>query len=130
MTNLYVACDLGCEVGRVMVGTLHQGQLMVSEAHRFESLAVKANDSLEWNVGQIYQELVESFHGIAKQDVPIHGISCTSWGGDYLLFESDGSLLPPAIHYREPSGGAGLQKVLSKVPWEQVYEETGLQQMP
>ena len=130
MTNLYVACDLGCEVGRVMVGTLHQGQLMVSEAHRFDNLPVQANDSLEWNVGQIYQELVESFHGIAKQDEPVHGISCTSWGADYLLFESNGSLVPPAFHYRDPRTAAVVQKVLSKVPWEEVYSETGVQQLP
>src|ERR1051326_5236214 len=130
MTNLYVACDLGCEVCRVMVGTLHKGNLMVSETHRFENVPVQANDSLEWNIGQIYQELVDGFRGIGKQEEPVHGISCTSWGADYLLFESNGSLLTPAFHHRDPRTESVFKKVLSKVPWENVYAETGWQKLP
>jgi len=129
MTNLYVACDLGSEVGRIMVGTLHQGQLMVSEAYRFENLPVQSKEALEWNIGQIYQELVEGFRGIGKQDEPVHGISCTSWGADYLLFEANGSLLTPAFHHRDPRTEAVVQKFLSKVSWEEIYAETAVQQL-
>jgi rhamnulokinase len=113
-----------------MVGTLHKGNLMVSETHRFENVPVQANDSLEWNIGQIYQELVDGFRGIGKQEEPVHGISCTSWGADYLLFESNGSLLTPAFHHRDPRTESVFKKVLSKVPWENVYAETGWQKLP
>jgi len=130
MTNLYVACDLGCEVGRVMVGTMHKGTLMVSESHRFDNTPVQAEASLEWNIGQIYQELVEGFRGIGRQEEPVHGISCTSWGADYLLFESNGSLLTPTFHHRDPRTASMVKKVLAKVPWENVYAETGMQQLP
>jgi rhamnulokinase len=113
-----------------MVGTLHQGQLMVSESHRFENTPVQTGDSPEWNVGHIYQELVEGFRGIGRQEEPVHGISCTSWGCDYLLFESNGSLQPPAFHHLDSGNASAVDKFLSKVPWETVYNETGVQRRP
>ena len=42
----YIACDLGAESGRVMLGHLEGGQLQLEEIHRFPSAAVGCNRGL------------------------------------------------------------------------------------
>ena len=130
MNRFYVACDLGVETGRVMLGTLHKDKLTISEVRRFQNTPVKEKNSLLWNIPQLYQELLTALREISVYEEPIDGVSCSSWGADYLLFESDGTLVPPAYHRNDPRTAAGMEQVLSKVPWEIIYEETGVQKLP
>ena len=59
MSNFYVACDLNAECGRVMLGTLNQGALTVSEVRRFQNLPITDKDSLQWNIPELYQEILD-----------------------------------------------------------------------
>src|SRR5207249_4424160 len=122
----YVACELGAEIGRVMLGTLNHGELKVSEVHRFDNQPIREKDSLQWNIPQLYQDLLDGFRTIAGYEEAIDSISCQSWGADYLLFESDGSLITPAYHQADSRTDSIMKKVLSKIPLETVYEETGV----
>jgi len=130
MSNFYVACDLGAESGRVTVGSLNQGKLALSELHRFPNIPIREKDSLYWDIPQLYQELLEGLRKVAVREDPIHSVSCDSWGVDYLLFEPDGSLITPTFHYRDPRSRVGSKEVLSKVNWELIYVETGIQNLP
>src|SRR3989442_6475820 len=130
MTTYYIACDLGAESGRVMAGTLNKGKLMMSELHRFPNNPIHDKESLYWDIPQLFQETLVGLRKVAQREDPIAGVSCDSWGVDYLLFESDGSLITPTYHYRDPRGEAGMRKVLAKVPWETIYAENGIQKMP
>ena len=129
MSN-YVACDLGAEAGRVWLGTLQDGQLTMSEVRRFENLPVGDKDSVHWNIPQLYHEMVDGLRGIGSYEEPIDSVSCNSWGADYLLFQPDGALITPTYHCSDPRTKSATKKVFSKVPWETVYEETGVQQGP
>ena len=128
MSNFYVACDLGAESGRVMLGTLREGELTLSEIRRFQNLPIQENDSLQWNIPQLYQETLDGLRGIAAYEEPIDSISCNSWAADYLLFEPDGSLITPTYHRREPATESEMKKVFSKVSREDIYGETGVPQ--
>lgn len=130
MSNYYVACDLGAESGRVSVGFLNKGKLQVSELHRFPNVPVREKDSLYWDIPQLYQEMIEGLRKVAVREDPIASVSCDSWAVDYLLFDSDGSLITPTYHYRDPRSQAGMKEVLSRLGWETIYAETGIQQLP
>ena len=41
MPTHYIACDLGAESGRVMLGSLESGKLALEEIHRFPNITVK-----------------------------------------------------------------------------------------
>ena len=41
-THRYIACDLGAESGRVILGTLQEGLLTLEEMHRFPNDPVQA----------------------------------------------------------------------------------------
>jgi rhamnulokinase len=130
MSKFYVACDLGAKSGRVMLGTLNQGSLTLSEVRRFQNLPIKEKDSLQWNIPQLYQETLDGLRAVGTYEEAVESISCDSWAADYLLFEADNSLITPAYHFRDPRTKEGMQKVLSIVPREALYQETGVCPLP
>lgn len=125
MNHFYVACDLGREKGRVVVGTLHQEQLTVSEIRRFENEPLEEKGERQWNIPQLYHEVLEGLRSAGSYDEPVDSLSCTSWSGDYLLFQSDGTLITPSYLPGASRNEAGMKTVASKVGWDVVYEETG-----
>ena len=130
MTTNYVACDLGAESGRVIEGTLNKGKLLLSELHRFPNQPIQDKTSLYWDIPKLFQETLIGLRKVAQREDPVAGVSCDSWGVDYMLFEADGSLITPTYHYRDPRSQAGMKEALAKVPWETIYAETGIQKMP
>lgn len=130
MNNHYVACDLSADSGRVVLGTLRDGELSISEVHHFPNEPVEQDGALQWNIPQLYQETIEGLKLIGSFEETIDSVSCNSWGSDYLLFGSDGSLITPTYHHGDRRSEDGMKKVFSKVPWETIYGETGVQQMP
>lgn len=126
MSKFYVACDLSADCGRVLLGILNQGALTISEVRRFPNVPITEKDSLQWDIPELYQETLAGLRAIGTYEEAVDGISCDSWASDYLLFEADSSLITPTYHHRDPRSGEGVQKVLSIVPRETLYEETGV----
>lgn len=125
MSRLFVAVDLGEDLGRVFLGTLHKGQLTLSEAHRFHNLPLREKKEVLWDVAQIYQDTLNGMLNVGLYDEPVDGVSCTSWGGDYLLFHSDASFIPPTRHHADPRTFEGRKDLLAKYSLESIYDETG-----
>jgi rhamnulokinase len=130
MSNFYVACDLNAECGRVLLGTLNQGSLTVSEVRRFQNVPITHKDSLQWDIPRLYQETLDGLRAIGTYEEAVDGISCDSWAADYVLFESDSSLITPTYHHSDHRSREGMQKVLAKVPPQVIYEETGVWPVP
>jgi rhamnulokinase len=130
MTTHYLACDLGAESGRLMLGTLREGRLTLEELHRFPNGPIKADGSLHWDIPKLFEELIVGLRKAAARQLPIASISCDSWGVDYLLFAEDGSLLSPTFHYRDPRTARGVHNAYAKVDWPTIFAETGIQFMP
>lgn len=126
MTRFYVACQLGLREGRIMMGTLHKGGLTMSEIRRFPNVLLEEKGVRQWDIPHLYQEILEGLRFAGGYDEPVDSLSCTSFGGDYLLFQSDGSLITPALHPEADRNGDGTKAVLSKVPYETIYGETGV----
>jgi rhamnulokinase len=126
MSKFYVACDLSAESGRVLLGILNQGALTISEVRRFQNVPITEKDSIQWDIPQLYQEVLAGLRAIGTYEEAVDGISCDSWASDYLLFEADSSLITPTYHHRDPRTGEGMRKVLSIVPRKVLYDETGV----
>jgi rhamnulokinase len=126
----YLACDLGAESGRLMLGTFANGRIALEELHRFPNTPLKAGGSLHWNIGALFAELKAGLKKAAARNVPVASISTDSWGVDYALFDANGAMMPPVFHYRDPRTAHGVERTQSLVPWENIFGETGIQHMP
>ena len=128
-STYYLACDLGAESGRLMLGALENDRLSLEELHRFPNTPVASGDSLHWNWTALVAGLREGMRLAAARNVPIASISTDSWGVDYVLFDAAGRAMEPVFHYRDARCQRGVEAVYSKVDWNTVFSETGIQFM-
>jgi rhamnulokinase len=129
MATHYLACDLGAESGRVMLGTLDAGRISLAELHRFPNVPVKAGGALHWNIDALFAELRAGLKKAASTKLPIASLSTDSWGVDYVLYDQQGEILPPVWHYRDARTARGVENVKTRVDWPTIYSETGIQFM-
>lgn len=128
-THHYVACDLGAESGRVILGTLANNRLTIEEVHRFPNGPVRIGTSLRWDLLQIFRELTHGLAQIGTRGIPVAGISCDSWGVDYVYLHAGEPMLGVPFHYRDSRTDGACEKAFSVVPAEEIYAETGIQFM-
>ncbi len=95
--NHYIACDLGAESGRVMLGRLEDGRLEIEELHRFPSAAVRVFGTLRWDVLRIFEELKIGLRAVAQRNLPIASLSVDSWGVDYVLLNAVHPVSCPSV---------------------------------
>ncbi|MEX1118290.1 MAG: rhamnulokinase family protein [Terrimicrobiaceae bacterium] len=126
----YLACDLGAESGRVMLGTLSDGKITLKEYHRFPSAVVTIGGSLRWNILQIFEEIRVGLRAAAKEGLPISAVSTDSWGVDYVLIKEGEPCLTIPFHYRDGRTDDGFARVFAKVAKDAIFESTGIQFMP
>jgi rhamnulokinase len=129
MATHYLACDLGADSGRLMLGTLDSGKISVEELHRFPNGPVKTSGALHWNIDGLFAELKNGLKKAAAKNLPIASISSDSWGVDYVLLDDRGIVMQPAWCYRDSRTAYGVENVRAKVDWPATYAETGIQFM-
>lgn len=125
----HLACDLGAESGRLILGTLTEGRLELEEIHRFPNGAVSREGSLNWDIDALTASIREGLAKVGRRGLPVESISTDSWGVDYVLVDRDGRILKPVYHYRDARCQRGLQRVHACVSQETIFEETGIQFM-
>ena len=124
----FVACDFGAESGRLILGSLEQGQLKLEELHRFENPQVKAIGHYHWDILHLFRELK---NGLARASALGHknltGIGVDTWGVDFGLLDEDGQLLDNPVCYRDPRTEGIMEEVFKLVSRREIYSITGIQ---
>jgi rhamnulokinase len=130
MSTHYLACDLGAESGRLMIGTLNDGKLSLQELHRFANTPVQSSHGLVWDIERLQSELRTGLSRAGALKLSISSISADSWGVDYVLFDCEEHIIAPTFHYRDTRTKRGVEKVLARIDWPSIFAETGIQFMP
>lgn len=128
-TYHYIACDLGAESGRVMLGTLKDQRLSLEEIHRFPNGAIAVCGSLRWDALRLFDELKTGLRKAAARGVPIAGISTDSWGVDYVLIKGNEPMLTAPYQYRDARTDHMYDAISKKVALDTVFDESGIQFM-
>ncbi len=129
MPTHYLACDLGADSGRVILGTLANGKISLEELHRFPTGATKVGAALHWEFDRLLNELKTGLKKAAAKNLSIASISTDSWGVDYVIYDERGLPLSPVWCYRDARTERGVETVREKVEWPVIYAETGIQFM-
>ncbi|GCD89891.1 rhamnulokinase family protein [Nocardioides sp. LS1] len=124
-----VAVDLGATSGRVMVAEVGPDTLELTEVHRFPNGAVEVGGSLHWDVLGLHREILTGVRAAAAAG-PVHGIGIDSWAVDYGLLDESQQLLGNPHSYRDSRTDGVAAQVLNKVDATELYERTGVQQLP
>lgn len=129
MPTHYLACDLGADSGRVILGTLDDGKISLEELHRFPTGATKVAGALHWDFDRLLNELKTGLKKAAARKLPIASISTDSWGVDYVLYDERGLPMKPVWCYRDSRTAQGVETVKEKIEWPLIFAETGIQFM-
>src|ERR1700722_5619625 len=126
----FLACDLGAESGRAMLGTLDGGKLTLVERHRFATPNGRMLGRYHWNLLSLWDELKTGLRkSCADLSGELAGIGVDTWGVDFGLVASTGEILGNPMMYRDPSTGAAWERTLARIPREKIFDATGIQLM-
>lgn len=128
-TPAMAAVDLGASGGRVIAGEVSRGRLALHEVHRFPNIPVTVNGTLHWDLLRLYAEILAGLRTAAR-NFDLASVAIDSWGVDYGLLDADGALLGNPVHYRDQRTAGVAEQVLSRISSGELYEATGIQQLP
>lgn len=127
MLPSFLAFDIGAESGRAIAASLGDGRLRLDEVHRFANTPVTAGGSLHWDMPALQREIA---HALSRLTAPITSLGIDTWGCDYALVGADGALLEPPFHYRDRRTDGVMDRVLTRIGRDRIYDITGIQFLP
>jgi len=129
-TTYYLACDLGAEDGRIVLGILNEGQLALEEIHVFSNRARQTSGHLCWDLTALEEEILIGIEKAARLELPISGLSASSSGFDYVLLDGHNRPLQTLSCGGNGCGPSDTARLLEKLPLATIYAETGIPLMP
>jgi rhamnulokinase len=122
----YAAVDLGATSGRVVAGSLRDGRVKLTEAHRFDNRPVRLPDGLRWNLLHLFTEVIAGLRRAGS----LAGVGVDTWGVDYALLDARDRVLGLPFHYRDDRTTGMIERAFERIPAEELYATTGIQTMP
>ena len=129
-THHYLGIDLGAESGRVMLGTLQDGRLILEELHRFANGAVRLAGTLRWDVLRLWEEIKSGLRKAAQRGLRYESVSADSWAIDYVLMRKAEPMLRAPYCYRDARTAQTYDALKVQLGEEHIYQQTGVQFMP
>jgi rhamnulokinase len=123
------AIDLGASSGRVITGRAARDTLELLNTHRFPNVPVRVLGTLHWDILRLFGDILDGLRAAAT-GARLDSIGVDSWGVDYGLLGHDGKLLANPVHYRDDRTLPVVARVLARIPAEELYAITGIQQLP
>lgn len=123
------AIDLGATSGRVLTGTVADGELRVREVARFPNIPVRLPDGLHWDVLSLYSAAMTGLGQASREDDGLAGAAVDSWAVDYGLLRGP-RLLGAPYHYRDDRTEPAVGTVHAAVDARALWQRNGLQHLP
>lgn len=122
----YLAIDIGASSGRHIVGWKEDGEIKTEEVFRFPNGMTHQDGHLVWDIDALVQYVKEGIQKAKEKYPVIESLSIDTWGVDYVLMKGDTEVLP-CYAYRDDRTKASIPKVHEILPFETLYEKTGIQ---
>ncbi|MDR3296756.1 MAG: rhamnulokinase [Prevotellaceae bacterium] len=129
MQHSFLAFDLGATSGRSIVGTLDGGSLQMQELTRFPNGPIQVGKHFHWNIFALLENLKDGLRACAKAGIRPTSVGIDTWGVDFGLLASDGTLLSIPYAYRDPHTNGAPEAFFERLSRREVYEATGIQVM-
>ncbi|MBW3068495.1 rhamnulokinase [Actinomyces sp. 594] len=125
------AVDLGASSGRVMVGTIADGRIELTETRRFANgpipLPGPGGERLFWDVLHLWDEIRQGLLAAVRDVGPLSAVGIDTWGVDYGLLGPGGLLAGQVASYRCPRTRGVPAEVFAAIPAAELYSVNGLQ---
>ena len=95
-----LAVDMGAESGRVMAVHFDGRRLSIEELHRFKNPLTTVHGTTYWDFLHLWREITAGIE--AGKELNPASLGVDTWGVDFALLDSQGSLLGSPVCYRDP----------------------------
>ena len=125
----YLAIDIGASSGRHIVGYEENGKLVTEEVYRFPNGVKEENEHLVWDIDALYGHVKAGIKAAFERHPAIESLAIDTWAVDYVLFKGKEEVRP-CYAYRDGRTKEAIEAVHKKIPFERLYERTGIQFQP
>ena len=126
----YLAIDIGASSGRHIIGYADEnGKLITEEMYRFPNGMIKENGHLVWDTEALLQSVLDGIKACLVKYPKIESLSIDTWGVDYVLMKGD-TPVKPTFAYRDDRTAPAIEAVHKILPFEKLFEKTGIQFQP
>lgn len=126
----HIAVDIGASSGRLILGYLDQGKIVMEELHRFENKMYQEDNNYFWDIDHLFEEIVQGLLKLVKDSVGqknLTSIGVDTWAVDYVLVNSDNERVAPVYAYRDHRTDSTMEKVFQIMEQSKIYAKTGIQ---
>ena len=129
-SNCYAAVDIGASSGRVVVGTVQDGRIELTEIHRFDNIQKRSGGHDCWDTEMLFRETVAGLAKCKEAGFVPKTIGIDTWGVDFVLLDKDDQLIGDAVAYRDERTN-GMYSIADRIMApDAVYRRTGIQRQP
>ncbi len=122
----FIGLDIGAESGRCFVAILNNSVLELDELYRFTTHSIRTDTEFRWDINAIINEIIKGLSKASDKYGPdFNGIGIDTWGVDYVITGPDGKPLDNPFHYRDHRTDEMIEKSISVMPVESLYNITG-----
>lgn len=127
----YIAIDIGASSGRHILADLVNGKIVTREIYRFPNGAKRLdNGSLIWDIDNLFYQVKQGLIEAGKLGEKIEYIAIDTWGVDYALLDENDNIIGNLYCYRDERGSRASEIVHKIIPFNELYERTGIQFAP
>lgn len=127
MANYYLAVDIGASSGRLILGHMEHGKMILEEVHRFENGMVKKNGELCWEFDRLFEDILTGMKKCREfGKIPI-SMGVDTWGVDFVLLDKEGQVIGNTVGYRDHRTDGMDEEVYKIIDQQELYARTGIQ---
>ncbi len=127
LKQYHLAVDLGASSGRLILGGLENGKIVLEEVYRFENNVVRRDGHLCWDYDRLFTQIVNGLcHCKDIGKIPTT-MAIDTWGVDYALLDEKDRVLGETYSYRDSRTVGMPEKFFELMPEEELYARTGCQ---
>lgn len=127
---IHLAIDIGASSGRHIAAWREDDELKMKEVYRFSNLPDERDGHLVWNLDRLCREVVGGLKACKEQGIVPDSVGIDTWAVDYVLLDSQDQPILPLYCYRDSRGAEGAELAHKVIPFEKLYERTGIQFQP
>ncbi len=131
----YLAIDIGASSGRHILAHIEEGRMITEEIYRFQNAPVNkvgydGKEHLTWEHERLFLEILNGLKKAKELGKIPYSVGIDTWGVDYVLLDDNDKVLDNVYCYRDSRTEQTISQVHSKIPFETLYDKTGIQFAP
>lgn len=128
MSSKVLVFDFGASSARAMLVSYENSKFKLTEVHRFENIPIHKDSGIYWDIDYLFSEIKSSL-SIAAFMGGFDAVSIDTWGVDFGLINTDGTLIENPHHYRDERTFGIPEKLKKHINDYELFVKTGVQPM-